>query len=69
MSKLLISAVRLYQLCISPLFPSRCRFTPTCSEYFIQAVEKKGLIKGICLGIKRLLSCHPFNPGGYDPVE
>ncbi|HEX67901.1 MAG TPA: membrane protein insertion efficiency factor YidD [bacterium] len=69
MSKLLISAIRFYQLCISPLFPSRCRFIPTCSEYFIQAVEKKGLIKGTWLGIKRLLSCHPFNPGGYDPVE
>uniref|UniRef100_UPI002ED48F88 membrane protein insertion efficiency factor YidD n=1 Tax=Aminipila terrae TaxID=2697030 RepID=UPI002ED48F88 len=54
---------------MSPLFPPTCRFYPTCSAYFIQAVEKYGVIKGSFLGIKRILKCHPFNPGGYDPLK
>lgn len=60
--------VRGYQIFISPLLGPHCRFTPTCSAYFIQAVEKYGPFKGSWLGIKRILRCHPGNPGGYDPV-
>lgn len=68
LSYVLIGLVRFYQLCISPLFPATCRFYPTCSTYFIQAVKKYGPIKGTYLGIRRILRCHPGNPGGYDPV-
>nr|WP_276707591.1 membrane protein insertion efficiency factor YidD [Eubacterium pyruvativorans] len=68
MKKLLILMVRFYQGCISPLFPSCCRYTPTCSVYFIQAVQKYGPWKGSWLGIRRILRCNPFHPGGYDPV-
>jgi len=66
---ILIYLVRGYQLFISPLLPKTCRFYPTCSEYFIQAVRKYGALKGTWLGIKRILKCHPFNPGGYDPLK
>jgi len=68
MKKILILLVRFYQKFISPLFPRTCRFYPTCSEYFIQAVQKYGALKGGYLGIKRILRCHPWNDGGYDPV-
>ena len=68
MRKLLILLIRFYQICISPLFPPTCRFTPTCSTYFIQAVDKYGVFKGSYLGIKRILRCHPWSEGGYDPV-
>ncbi len=68
-SKLLILPIRFYQKCISPLLPATCRFYPTCSEYFIQALEKYGPFKGTYLGIKRILRCHPWNPGGYDPLK
>ncbi|WP_173327587.1 membrane protein insertion efficiency factor YidD [Eubacterium pyruvativorans] len=68
LKKLLILMVRFYQICISPLFPSCCRYTPTCSVYFIQAVQKYGPWKGSWLGIRRILRCNPFHPGGYDPV-
>jgi len=61
--------VRGYQKFISPLFPQTCRFYPSCSAYFIQAVEKYGALKGSYLGIKRILKCHPFHPGGYDPLK
>lgn len=67
-SKLLIIMVRGYQIFISPLLGNHCRFTPTCSAYFIEAVEKYGPMKGAWLGIRRILRCHPGNPGGYDPV-
>ena len=66
--KLMILLIRFYQKCISPLFPATCRFYPTCSTYFIQALEKYGVFKGSYLGIKRILQCHPGNPGGYDPL-
>ncbi|MCR4668457.1 MAG: membrane protein insertion efficiency factor YidD [Clostridia bacterium] len=66
--KLMILLIRFYQKCISPLFPATCRFYPTCSTYFIQALEKYGVFKGSYLGIKRILRCHPGNPGGYDPL-
>lgn len=68
MKNVVILPIRFYQKFISPLFPATCRFYPTCSIYFIQAVEKHGIFKGSYLGIKRILRCHPFNPGGYDPV-
>ena len=60
--------VRFYQNAISPMFPPSCRFQPTCSEYTRIAIARYGLIKGSYLGIKRLLKCHPFHPGGHDPV-
>ncbi len=58
----------LYQRLISPILPPSCRFTPTCSEYTYQAIAKYGLVKGVWLGLNRLLRCHPFHPGGYDPI-
>jgi hypothetical protein len=66
--KFLIIMVRAYQLAISPYIGAHCRYTPTCSAYFIEAVEKYGALKGSWLGIKRILRCHPGRPGGYDPV-
>ncbi|MCX6156122.1 MAG: membrane protein insertion efficiency factor YidD [Candidatus Kapabacteria bacterium] len=60
--------IKFYRLLISPLFPNSCRFYPTCSEYAIQAIEKYGIFKGIWLGTKRILRCHPLHPGGFDPV-
>jgi putative membrane protein insertion efficiency factor len=57
-----------YQLFISPLLGSNCRFYPTCSAYMIEALKKYGLFKGLGLGLKRIAKCHPWNPGGYDPV-
>lgn len=68
MKKIMIMLIRGYQIFISPIFPRTCRFYPTCSAYFIQALEKYGVFKGSYLGIKRILKCHPWNPGGYDPV-
>ena len=63
-----IILVRFYQLCISPLKPPSCRFTPTCSQYAIEALRKHGAIKGLYLTIRRLLRCHPWGGSGYDPV-
>ena len=60
--------IRVYKFVISPLFPNSCRFYPTCSEYSFEAIKKYGSIKGTWLGIKRVARCHPFHPGGYDPV-
>jgi putative membrane protein insertion efficiency factor len=68
MKFLLIRLIRVYRLLISPLFPSSCRFQPTCSQYALDAVEKFGAIRGSWMAIKRILRCHPFHPGGYDPV-
>ncbi len=68
MKSILIVLIRGYQKLISPLFPPTCRFYPTCSSYFIQALQKYGAIKGSYLGIRRLLRCHPWNDGGYDPI-
>lgn len=64
-----ISFIGLYRLILRPLFPSACRFTPTCSEYTLQAVSKYGAIKGVWLGIKRISRCHGGNPGGLDEVK
>ncbi|MGV8906802.1 MAG: membrane protein insertion efficiency factor YidD [Acetobacterium sp.] len=68
LKKILIIIIRGYQKFLSPLLGNNCRFSPTCSEYFILAVEKYGFFKGIYLGGKRIIKCHPFNPGGYDPL-
>lgn len=68
LKKILINLIKIYQK-ISGLTPPVCRFTPTCSEYTKQAIEKYGVAKGIWLGIKRVSKCHPFHPGGYDPLE
>lgn len=65
--QLLIWVVRGYQFCISPLLGPHCRFTPTCSAYFIESVERYGAIRGSWRGVRRILRCHPFHPGGYDP--
>jgi putative membrane protein insertion efficiency factor len=65
---LAIRLIRAYQLAISPILPPSCRFTPTCSEYTRQAIEKFGFPRGTWMGIKRIGRCNPFFPGGYDPV-
>ena len=64
----LVLPIRLYQVLISPLLPPVCRFHPTCSQYTRIALEKHGPIKGLYLGLRRILRCHPFHPGGHDPV-
>ncbi len=66
---LVLSLIRAYRLCLSPFLPPACRFTPTCSEYAIQAVEKYGIIRGGWMSLRRLLRCHPLRPGGFDPVK
>jgi uncharacterized protein len=63
-----IWVVRGYQRFLSPLLPPSCRFYPTCSQYAILALEKYGFFKGSFLAIKRIIKCHPFHPGGYDPI-
>lgn len=60
--------IKLYQMTIAKMLPPSCRFYPTCSHYTYQAIDRYGLLKGGWLGVRRLLRCHPFNPGGYDPV-
>lgn len=64
----LVGLVRFYQIFISPLLGSNCRFTPTCSNYMLEALEVHGLIKGLYLGVKRIFRCHPWGGSGYDPV-
>ncbi|MDI6800616.1 MAG: membrane protein insertion efficiency factor YidD [Thermodesulfovibrionales bacterium] len=66
---LLIGLLRLYKYAVSPLLPSSCRFTPSCAEYSMEAIKRYGLLKGCYLSFKRILKCHPFHPGGYDPVK
>lgn len=66
-SWILIGGVRLYQIFLSPIFGWQCRFTPTCSKYFIGAVQKHGAILGTLRGVWRICRCNPFNPGGHDP--
>ncbi|MBF0341220.1 MAG: membrane protein insertion efficiency factor YidD [Magnetococcales bacterium] len=68
MRKLLLGCIRIYQLLLSPVLPSSCRFYPTCSHYASDAVSKHGSIKGSWLTLRRLGKCHPFHPGGFDPV-
>ena len=64
---LLIALVHVYRWTLRPFLGSRCRFTPSCSEYFLQAVAKYGAVHGACRGIGRICRCHPFHRGGYDP--
>ncbi|MEH0158055.1 membrane protein insertion efficiency factor YidD [Limibacter armeniacum] len=68
MSKVLILFVKFYQLMISPWLPQSCRYTPTCSQYMIEAIKKHGPLKGTKLGLKRIGRCHPWGGSGYDPV-
>ena len=68
MGRILIWLVRLYQLVISPMIGPHCRFYPSCSQYAIEAIESHGLVKGIYLALRRLSRCHPWHPGGLDPV-
>ncbi len=67
-ARVLIFVIRGYQILLSPYFGSQCRFSPTCSHYSIQALEKHGAIKGAYLTIRRLLRCNPWHRGGFDPV-
>jgi putative membrane protein insertion efficiency factor len=62
-----VLAVRGYQRLVSPLLPASCRFAPTCSEYAAQAIAQHGVVRGLGLAVWRLMRCHPFHPGGYDP--
>ncbi len=66
--KLLLLMIKFYQKAISPHFPPSCRYTPTCSHYAYEAVFKYGPLKGSWMAVKRISRCHPFHPGGYDPV-
>lgn len=68
MKTVLIALLRLYRYAISPMLGRNCRFHPTCSEYAIEAVQRHGALRGGWLAAKRVGRCHPFNPGGYDPV-
>jgi len=69
MKRILVLVIRAYQLLLSPLLPQSCRFTPSCSEYAKEAVLKYGSVKGTWMSFKRIMRCHPFHPGGYDPVK
>jgi len=69
LDRLLTLALKLYKSAISPLLGPRCRFHPSCSEYFVEAIRKKGVLRGALMGIWRILRCNPFCRGGYDPVE
>ncbi|MCD6362768.1 MAG: membrane protein insertion efficiency factor YidD [Synergistetes bacterium] len=68
MRKVILQLILIYRKFISPLYPPSCRFTPTCSAYAYEAIQRYGLIKGGYLALRRILKCHPFHPGGYDPV-
>jgi len=67
-ARALILLIKFYQVAISPLKPASCRFYPTCSQYALEAIGKYGALKGGWLAVRRIGRCHPFNPGGYDPV-
>jgi putative membrane protein insertion efficiency factor len=69
MRKAVIATLRFYKRVVSPLLPSACRFHPTCSEYMLEAVDKYGVRRGLWMGVRRLLRCHPFREGGFDPVR
>lgn len=61
--------IHFYRLCISPMFPPSCRYTPTCSQYAIEALRRHGPVKGLWMAVKRICRCHPWGGSGYDPVE
>ncbi|MCA1848605.1 MAG: membrane protein insertion efficiency factor YidD [Actinobacteria bacterium] len=64
-----VALIKVYRRVVSPMLPRSCRFTPSCSLYTLQAIEKYGLLRGGFMGARRLLRCHPFSEGGYDPVK
>ncbi|QIH78927.1 membrane protein insertion efficiency factor YidD [Macrococcoides canis] len=68
MKQLLLGLIKFYRKYISPMTPPACRFHPTCSQYGLEAIETHGAMKGAYLTVKRILKCHPFHPGGFDPV-
>jgi len=68
MKRLALVTIRFYQKAVSPWLPPACRYHPTCSAYALEAIERYGLGRGVALAVKRLLRCHPFHAGGYDPV-
>lgn len=68
LTRVLRMLVRGYQIAISPLLPPACRYTPTCSQYALEALDRHGALKGSWLAVRRLARCHPFRPGGFDPV-
>ena len=68
MKEIIIYLIKFYQITLSPLLGSNCRFQPTCSQYMIEAINLHGVLKGLSLGFKRISKCHPFGSKGYDPV-
>lgn len=68
LARALILMIRGYQVAFSPLLPSACRYTPSCSRYAVEAIERYGALRGSWMGARRILRCHPFHAGGYDPV-
>lgn len=66
--KIMIASIRFYQIFISPVLGKRCRFYPSCSQYMIEALKKYGIFHGSYLAVKRIMRCHPWHPGGYDPL-
>jgi len=68
MKKIIVFLIKFYQITLSPLLGSNCRFQPTCSQYMIEAINLHGVLKGVNLGIKRISKCHPLGSKGYDPV-
>jgi len=69
MQVIVAGLLRFYKAFLSPLLPSACRYYPTCSEYMLEAVERYGAVRGVWLGLRRLVRCHPFHEGGFDPVR
>jgi uncharacterized protein len=69
MKRIVLLLIRIYHISIAPFLPTECRYYPTCSAYMVEAIERYGVLKGMALGVKRILRCNPFFPGGYDPVR
>ena len=69
MKKIILYLIKMYRTKISPMYPPRCKYVPTCSQYALEAIEKYGIIKGGLMSIWRILRCNPFSKGGFDPVK